>query len=85
MTIAHRTLVGRVATADSGSDFSTEIWERLYEVALYAHTHDAIPTKEEIKTCLVTLGCSLDKATVLSDWFFNLCAILKSDNQNGGR
>ena len=67
-------LLARVAADCAGDRSNNEELERMYEVALYAHTHDAVPSIVEVKTFLVTFGCSLQKATALSDWFSDLCA-----------
>jgi hypothetical protein len=77
-------LLARVAADDSGEDFNAEAWERLYHIAAFASSQDVIPSQEEVKTHLLMFGCSLEKATVLSQQFSHLCAILKSGDRQRG-
>jgi hypothetical protein len=77
-------LLARVATADSGTDFNAEDWERLYTVAVFACTHDLVPSADEVQSCLVRFGCGQQKSIVLSQQFAHLCEVLKPGDQRPG-
>ena len=73
-------LLARVAAEDLGEDFTARNRERLYNIAAFACSQNVVPSQEEVKTTLLTFGCSLEKAITLSQQFNDLCTIIKSDN-----
>ena len=77
-------LLARVAAEDSGEDFTARNRERLYHIAAFACSQNVVPTQEEVTATLLTFGCSLKKATTLSQQFSHLCGIIQSGDQQGG-
>jgi hypothetical protein len=62
-----------------------EDWRGLYEICLFAQEHDVAPTDRTIRDYLVSHGCSLQKATFLSNQYGHLINILKlrDERKNG--
>ena len=77
-------LLARVAAEESSEEFNARDWERLYHIALFAHSQHVIPSQVEVETLLRLFRCSLERATILSQQFSHLCAILQSGDQQRG-
>ncbi len=80
MDIHVERLLARVAAEDLGEDSNARDSERLYHIAAFACSQNVVPSKAEVTTTLLTFGCSLEKATLLSQQFNDLCSIIKSGN-----
>jgi len=52
-------------------------WRGLYEICLFVHEQEVMPPAWTIRDYLVTNGCSLRKATLLSHQYGHLLNILK--------
>lgn len=52
-------------------------WQRLYEFTLHVHRQRVVPTTRTVRDYLITQGCSLQKASWLSNQFGHFCALLR--------
>ena len=77
-------LLSHVAAEDLREGFSARNRERLYYIAAFAWSQNVVQTQEEVTATLLTFGCSLKKATTLSQQFSHLCGIIRSGDQQGG-
>ena len=77
-------LLSHVAAEDLGDDLTAGNRERLYHIAAFACSQNVVPTQEEVTTTLLTFGCSLKKATTLSQQFNDFCGIIQSGDQQRG-
>jgi len=53
-----------------------EDWRALYEICLFAQEHDIAPPARTLRDYLFSHGCSLPKATFLSNQYGHLVNIL---------
>ena len=60
-------------------------WRGLYEICLFAQEHDVAPPARTLREYLCRHGCSLQKATFLSNQYGHLINILKlkDERKNG--
>jgi len=54
-----------------------EDWQRLYAFTLHVHRRHIVPTNRTVRDYLISQGCSLQKASWLSNQFHHLSDILK--------
>ncbi len=77
MNIHIKTLLRDLAHACPATELQREDWHKLYEICLYAHLNDMVPSPRTVRVFLHEHGSSMQKAAFLSHQFDHLSTILR--------
>jgi hypothetical protein len=80
-----RALLQVFARACSNAVLQSDDWQKLYDLVLYVHQHRVVSPTRMVREYLVTQGCSLQKASFLSNQYDRLHTILRLYDEQRSR